>query len=254
MTRQKNQKISGTLIIVMESLKCFQVTDTWLLKHMVSYTKPVLQNFVIYFEKLKNSTDRVIERVDQNGWNSYLLYHNVYVRIHQIALDYYNRDVYWIETVGDFGQKRIRYVNFHGGQVKFFEITNGPSNDFHTENLAVDKNYVYYVAKLADGNDRLLRAWKNNGTFDVDFDVSEIDDDQPEIERGEFKSVFVTDGNWVVEERAKNHPCAGNNGNCLGFCVAVPDKNKNPVKKCIEPDTILEKINRWFFNHFVVVI
>lgn len=114
----------------------------------------------------------VIQRLDLDGSNSLLLYHNTHVTINVVTLDYDKQNVYWIEMDNESKQKRIRFTNVNGTGVENFEIKNSSSNgDYHTKHLAVDKHYVYYVVKLSDGFDHLQRANKVNGNFDVDFDV-----------------------------------------------------------------------------------
>lgn len=115
----------------------------------------------------------MLVRLDENGLNHFVLYENRKIKIDYLALDHYERNVYWIERYFD---PEIMYVNLNGGEVKKFKI-NGNFDyvlSIREAHLEVDEKYVYFTAKIKqnDLNYYLLRANKSSGEYDQDFGIS----------------------------------------------------------------------------------
>lgn len=169
-----------------------------------------------------------------DGGNPLVLYKNPGTTIYEIALDHYEQDIYWLEQ--DPRGERIRLVNLLGGEINTFEIKDGqPKQNFNLYHLVVDRYYVYYVKKLFKNSkyDHLLRARKDNGTWDEEFRVLENGISSKYGQHGEFESILVLSGQ--PQKIAQDHPCQHDNGGCEDYlyCVAVPDDNDRLTKKCI---------------------
>lgn len=108
-------------------------------------------------------------RIDKSGSNPMVLYNNIGTTIHQLTLDHYERNVYWIES------NQIFYVNVKGGEVKKFKI-NGSSNksEISYQDIKVDEKYLYYLVRSneKDKKNYLFRANKVNGQYDKSFNIS----------------------------------------------------------------------------------
>lgn len=155
---------------------------------------------------LMNFTDTMdITRFDLDGSNPFTLYNDLAVVVHEIALDHYEQNVYWIENRNN--KYQIRYTNLYGGEVKTFVIHDSPSNmDYNIEYLAVDHLYVYFVSRFSkiNGINHLLRAGKFDGAYDINFDVSESRK-KFEGRKGEFRSIHVSTSQ--PREMMNGKPC-----------------------------------------------
>lgn len=183
-----------------------------------------------------------ITRFDLDGSNPTVLYNNSAVTIHGITLDYFEYNVYWIETDAT-RRKKICYTSLNGGKIETFKILESPSSYEFSGFIDVDQHYVYYVTKSSKNDNfyHLIRAEKVDGFLDADFDITESHEP---YQYAEFESISVLSGN--PQKVHENHPCQPKNGGCKGFCVAVPDKNKKLNKKCINTTTsYIKKICSW---------
>lgn len=162
------------------------------------------------------------------------------VEIFEIAVDYQDKNVYWIEQNED-KVKQIRLMSLYDGGIKTFNVKNIPNKDYDPVHLAVDEKYVYFVTQLPTmGQHRhLQRAGKHSGEYDYDFDVTEDSFDGGRLMfNQDFSSIFVTNGQ---SRYSQNHPCTRMIEDCDGFCVAVPGEvpgryHGELVKRCIKTD------------------
>lgn len=133
-------------------------------------------------------------RYDLDGWNPFKLYNNPAVRIHEIAPDYFEHKLYWIETDRPADEKsRVRSVDLETKKVTEFKIKGAPKDTAMLNGfLAVDEKYVYFVQKLSGSGKHsyyLLRARKSDGKFDKDFGVKEVND--PKDPRSRLKQIMI---------------------------------------------------------------
>lgn len=138
------------------------------------------RNKINIFKILNFSTiaDHTLVRLDKNGSNPLVLYNNSEIVIHQLTLDYFEKNVYWIERNRSNANREICFVNIYGGEVKKLKFNESPNYSekvISYKHLEVDQKYVYYLAKLNENDTDyyLLRANKFNGEFDRDFGLSE---------------------------------------------------------------------------------
>lgn len=183
----------------------------------------------------QNFPDGQLTRFDQDGLNPSILYSNTAVKILDIVADYYEKNIYWIET-DDTQKTQIRFINLHGGIVKNFNLEGHESKILSF--LTVDEKYIYYIA---DGH--LLRTSKADQIRDSTFDLTN------DNETFKFDFVAVLDKQRTVI----NHPCKVNSGGCsTGYCVAVPRKSGQLGGRCLEDNWrgVVQK-NNLTTNNFV---
>lgn len=172
-------------------------------------------------------TDNELVRYNQNGFREHVLYKNSSVQIVQLTVDYYEKNIYWLE-VDNTKKVQIRFVNLNGTVPKIFEVKGNTIGNYSWNHLAVDQKYVYYVLSTNDGYGHLYRARKVDGAFDEDFEIAESFD-RFENKSSRFQNIMVGSG----QEIADYHPCKQENGGCKYFCVAVHDESKKLAKRCI---------------------
>lgn len=114
------------------------------------------------------------------------------IQISEIAADYDNKQIFWIEQDSDDDFKtRIRYVSLNGGESKMFEITGSSNSDRIDQNLlAVDEKYVYFVK-----NGTLLRAGKSDGASDEDFGIINDNPKDRQFPISRFKYITILSKN-----------------------------------------------------------
>lgn len=186
--------------------------------------------------------DHAITRFNQDGTSPLVLKDVEQDWVKSLALDYYNQDIYWIET--HWGVDRICYVSVNGGEVRTFNITGFTYKVDIYEYLDVDEKYVYFIPRQLQGNNEynnhLLRARKV--AFDIGFDV--VKNSIPDDLNGELLTKI-----WIIniqmQKIMKEHPCQNKNGGCEGFCVANPGKNDELDKKCIDAGLEKDESSWW---------